>query len=664
VSRVFISYERGSEASARKVAAALRAAGHEPWSDADLPLDRPYAEVIEERLAGAERVLVLWTAAAARSQWVRAEAEFARERGKLVQARLDGALPPMPFNQIQCGDLAGWSGDRRNGDWRKLLASLDQPPGEAQPPAQPAPRRRPWRAAAAGIVLVVLAAAGGWWVWKNATPSAPPRLAVLPFEAIGGGPEVRAAADGIGDQILTALNGAKIPVVSHDEAAGLRGAGHEAQLRALGVALVFDGSVRGDGQTLTASVHLDDPFNHVTLWSGGGQGPVDQSAPMQDRVARTLVNVMACSLRALQPRHGLHDPALLTRYLRACDIFANQDVEVSPNAIFELLSNLRLISAKAPDFTAAHTDLAKFDAYLAPTLPPEQGDPLRAEAAAEAKTALAIDAKAPDAYLAQAMLLPPTAWAEREALLRKGVAADPDWPHTNGFLFQFLEETGRSAEAGPFAARAAAADLQIDWSNAPLESDCGLGRFDAALEGLKRLYERQPKSVLKWLNYFECLVEAGHWPQAAALLVDPASPSTVGAQDYGPLALKALISKAPADSEAVRQAANAAKAAGAQGGFFTADSIHWLVILGDLDDAFALAERFQPGHAAQGSTTAFLFSPQMAPFRRDPRFIRLAARLGLAGYWTAGGKWPDYCAEPGLPYDCKAEAARWLKGKV
>jgi hypothetical protein len=38
--------------------------------------------------------------------------------------------------------------------------------------------------------------------------------------------------------------------------------------------------------------------------------------------------------------------------------------------------------------------------------------------------------------------------------------------------------------------------------------------------------------------------------------------------------------------------------------------------------------------------------------------MRLAARLGLVDYWRSSGHWPDFCADPGLPYDCKAEAAR------
>jgi hypothetical protein len=38
--------------------------------------------------------------------------------------------------------------------------------------------------------------------------------------------------------------------------------------------------------------------------------------------------------------------------------------------------------------------------------------------------------------------------------------------------------------------------------------------------------------------------------------------------------------------------------------------------------------------------------------------MRVAQRLGLITYWQQSGRWPDYCFEPGLPYDCKKEAAK------
>jgi adenylate cyclase len=90
---VFISYARADQALARRVAKGLQAAGLDVWRDADLPAHRAYSEVIERNLETAKAVVVLWSKTAAESQWVRAEADFARNAGKLVQAQVDGTLP-------------------------------------------------------------------------------------------------------------------------------------------------------------------------------------------------------------------------------------------------------------------------------------------------------------------------------------------------------------------------------------------------------------------------------------------------------------------------------------------------------------------------------------------------------------------------------------------
>ena len=124
MSDVFVSYARSSEEQARQVEDALRNAGYGVWRDAELPAHRSYADVIEERLKAAKAVVVLWSEEAAKSHWVRAEADSARERGTLAQASVDGTIPPMPFNQIQCAALKGWAGESDHAGWQKLLASV------------------------------------------------------------------------------------------------------------------------------------------------------------------------------------------------------------------------------------------------------------------------------------------------------------------------------------------------------------------------------------------------------------------------------------------------------------------------------------------------------------------------------------------------------------
>jgi adenylate cyclase len=123
MAEVFVSYAREDEPQATKVADALRAQGYRAWRDDELPAHRTYAEVIQERLNSAEAVVVLWSADAVKSQWVRAEADTARNRGTLIQATLDGTVPPIPFNQVQCANLNNNDPADAPG-WPKLIGSV------------------------------------------------------------------------------------------------------------------------------------------------------------------------------------------------------------------------------------------------------------------------------------------------------------------------------------------------------------------------------------------------------------------------------------------------------------------------------------------------------------------------------------------------------------
>lgn len=53
-----------------------------------------------------------------------------------------------------------------------------------------------------------------------------------------------------------------------------------------------------------------------------------------------------------------------------------------------------------------------------------------------------------------------------------------------------------------------------------------------------------------------------------------------------------------------------------------------------------------------------LFWPDAAGLRAEPSFFRKMADLGLVQRWIARKKWPDFCAEPGLKYDCGEEARK------
>lgn len=85
-------------------------------------------------------------------------------------------------------------------------------------------------------------------------------------------------------------------------------------------------------------------------------------------------------------------------------------------------------------------------------------------------------------------------------------------------------------------------------------------------------------------------------------------------------------------------------------------AIQALSEFGLVDDVFYWLGRLSNDDGARISY--ILFRPGLASVRRDPRFMPLASRIGLVRYWRSSGKWPDFCQRPGIPYDCKKEAAK------
>jgi hypothetical protein len=66
--------------------------------------------------------------------------------------------------------------------------------------------------------------------------------------------------------------------------------------------------------------------------------------------------------------------------------------------------------------------------------------------------------------------------------------------------------------------------------------------------------------------------------------------------------------------------------------------------LGAMDQAYAIADQLREQFVGQSPTNAWswLWTPEMRPFRQDPRFQAFTTRLGLMKYWQKYGP-PDDC---------------------
>ncbi len=279
MSDVFISYARSTVRQAQAVGEALHALGYSVWRDDDLPSHRTYSDVIEEQLGSAKAVLVIWSAEAVKSQWVRSEADRARADAKLVQLTVDGVRLPMPFDQIQCADLSGWSGDPRHPAWAKVLSSIAEVMGgggAGRPDTSAAP--------------------------KPAAPALPdkPSIAVLPFATLSAEPGQEYLADGIVESITAALSRIRsFFVIARNSAFAYQG--RTANVcdvgRELGVAYVLEGSVQKAGARVRISVQLVETEGGAHVWTGRYDGALDDIFDLQDRITEQVAAELQPSIR-------------------------------------------------------------------------------------------------------------------------------------------------------------------------------------------------------------------------------------------------------------------------------------------------------------------------------------------------------------------------------
>ena len=290
---VFVSYARSDEPHAERVADALRALGYAVWRDDQLPAHRAYADVIEERLKSAKAVVVLWSSEAAKSQWVRAEADAARSSGTLVQALLDDNIPPLPFNQIQCADLKGWGGETDSAGWKKLVSS-------------------------------VTALAGGEPVRETLAPRHQTSICVLPFQNMSGDPEQEYFSDGISEDITTDLSKVSaLEVIARNTAFTFKGKAVDVcdVARKLGVSHVLEGSVRKAGDRVRITAQLIDGSTGGHIWADRFDRELTDIFAMQDEISEAIVAALRVKLlpeekKAIENR-GTTNADAYNLYLRA-----------------------------------------------------------------------------------------------------------------------------------------------------------------------------------------------------------------------------------------------------------------------------------------------------------------------------------------------------------
>jgi TolB-like protein/class 3 adenylate cyclase len=145
-----------------------------------------------------------------------------------------------------------------------------------------------------------------------------PSIAVLPFQNMSGDPEQEYFADGMVEEIITALSRIRwLFVIARNSTFTYKGQTVDVKQvgRELGVRYVLEGSVRKAGQRVRITGQLIDAITGAHLWAERFDGSLEDVFELQDKVAISVAGVIEPALQAAEIRHSANRPTTdLTAY--------------------------------------------------------------------------------------------------------------------------------------------------------------------------------------------------------------------------------------------------------------------------------------------------------------------------------------------------------------
>jgi TolB-like protein len=173
-----------------------------------------------------------------------------------------------------------------------------------------------------------------------ADSSPKPSIAVLPFANINGDPTQEYFADGMVEEIITALCRIRwLFVVARNSGFVYKGQTIDVKRvgRELGVRYLLEGSVRKAGHQLRISAQLIETETAAHLWADRFDGSLEDVFELQERIATTVAGIVEPELLVAETSRLVTRPKTdLTAYdafLRAYEIFLRSGMRSMPRAL-------------------------------------------------------------------------------------------------------------------------------------------------------------------------------------------------------------------------------------------------------------------------------------------------------------------------------------------
>jgi DNA-binding winged helix-turn-helix (wHTH) protein/tetratricopeptide (TPR) repeat protein len=499
--------------------------------------------------------------------------------------------------------------------------------------------RTQWVTAAALLV----AGAAGLFAIQHRTPAVPDAVMLKPFDVAGSAPLAHTFAAGVFSDVSAALSAANVDVIDP---------GASGQSKA--AAFVLSGRAELPDSDLHLTTELQDARDHTVLWSTSFTRPAREMQAMQEQVSANLAAVLQCALDTSRPPGDAQlERDTIKLYLKACGL--QQAVDPPSDELRDLLKQ---VTVNQPRFADGWARLAFWAGNAAFAASAHDAQVMRAEARSAAQRALSLDPKSAVAYNAIAELeLGHVPFALLHRQFQKVLTFDPNDTFTINNECELLMRMGRIEDSLRMCRRGVELEPlspeQVSDLVKTLIDDSRDGEAQALLQRALRIWPDDNQLKITHLDYEARVGDPG---AALAILNDPeARPqlSDIYLEADRRLA-HARKSGSPTEAKAF---AGWLKGAADSGNIEPQFAIPLLARFGNVDDAFRIAFAAPSEIGDNAPDPEFLWEPDSASLRRDPRFVALAAKFHVADFWHMTGMWPDFCSARSWPYDCRATVA-------
>jgi TolB-like protein/class 3 adenylate cyclase len=212
-----------------------------------------------------------------------------------------------------------------------------------------------------------------------------PSIAVLPFQNMSGDPEQEYFADGMVEDIITALSRFKsLFVIARNSSFAYKGKTIDIKQvgRELGVRYVLEGSVRKAGSLVRITGQLIEAASGAHIWANKFDGTLENIFELQDTVAANVVGEIVPQLILADANHLTRKPPdswdSYDHYLRGLALFNRRTLETNKQAQLEFEAAIAL----DPNFALPYVQAAfcmhlRYWSYLEPSGANERADAMR-----------------------------------------------------------------------------------------------------------------------------------------------------------------------------------------------------------------------------------------------------------------------------------------------